>query len=361
MDAGFEVLRAALRRVPHVAGRHPDLPERRLGLASDGQHVPRLQPFDQPSHDGREGLYFAGRRRADGERAARVVGVERDAAPGEEVGEVGPHHAPEDAGAVLGVRHVAAAGGPPRQREGVVDELGLDKVEWAASAAAPMPVDVTRFFAGLGLEIYDVYGMTETSAVVTANGPSGFRLGSVGRAIEGVEVRLGEDNEILVRGPVATPGYFKQEDATKALIDEEGWLHTGDIGQMDEDGFFYIVDRKKEMIITSAGKNIAPSNIENLLKESPLVGHAPRVGRNRRQTVTELEHGRSRVVGSKGCFREPQPRNGRSVTSVRCQSASSLVKCWPASSARASRSTAPNSISASGSLEVNFQAFSSRF
>jgi long-chain acyl-CoA synthetase len=166
--------------------------------------------------------------------------------------------------------------------------LGLDRVEWAASAAAPMPVDVTRFFAGLGMEIYDVYGMTETSAVVTANGPSGFRLGTVGRAIEGVEVRLGEDDEILVRGPVTTPGYFKAEDATRALIDEEGWLHTGDIAQMDEEGFFSIVDRKKEMIITSAGKNIAPSNIENLLKESPLVGHALVFGEGRPYCVAVL-------------------------------------------------------------------------
>ena len=166
--------------------------------------------------------------------------------------------------------------------------LGLDRVEWAASAAAPMPVEVTRFFAGLGLEIYDVYGMTETSAVVTANGPDSFRLGSVGRAIAGVEVRLGEDDEILVRGPVTTPGYFKQEDATRALIDEDGWLHTGDIAKLDEDGFFYIVDRKKEMIITSAGKNIAPSNIENLLKESPLVGHALVFGESRPYCVAVL-------------------------------------------------------------------------
>ena len=166
--------------------------------------------------------------------------------------------------------------------------LGLDRVEWAASAAAPMPVEVTRFFAGLGLEIYDVYGMTETSAVVTANGPDSFRLGSVGRAIAGVEVRLGEDDEILVRGPVTTPGYFKQADATRALIDEDGWLHTGDIAKLDEDGFFYIVDRKKEMIITSAGKNIAPSNIENLLKESPLVGHALVFGESRPYCVAVL-------------------------------------------------------------------------
>jgi long-chain acyl-CoA synthetase len=166
--------------------------------------------------------------------------------------------------------------------------LGLDKVEWAASAAAPMPIEVARFFAGLGLEIYDVYGMTETSAVVTANGPAGFRLGSVGRPITGIEVKLGEDNEILVRGPVNTPGYFKQEEATRALIDEDGWLHTGDIGQRDEDGFFYVVDRKKEMIITSAGKNIAPSNIENLLKESPLVGHALVFGDGRPYCVAVL-------------------------------------------------------------------------
>jgi len=152
--------------------------------------------------------------------------------------------------------------------------LGLDRVEWAASAAAPMPLEVARFFAGLGLEIYDVYGMTETSAVVTANAPTGFRLGTVGRPIPGVEVRLGDDDEILVRGPVTTPGYFRAEEATRALVDEDGWLHTGDIGKVDEDGFFSVVDRKKEMIITSAGKNIAPSNIENLLKESPLVGHA---------------------------------------------------------------------------------------
>ncbi len=166
--------------------------------------------------------------------------------------------------------------------------LGLDRVEWAASAAAPMPLEVARFFAGLGLEIYDVYGMTETSAVVTANGPNGFRLGTVGRAIAGVEVRLGEDHEILVRGPVTTPGYYKQEEATRLLIDEDGWLHTGDIGQVDEDGFFSVVDRKKEMIITSAGKNIAPSNIENLLKESPLVGHALVFGDSRPFCVAVL-------------------------------------------------------------------------
>jgi len=166
--------------------------------------------------------------------------------------------------------------------------LGLDQVTWAGSAAAPMPIDVARFMAGLGLKVFDVYGMTETCGAITANGPGGFKLGTVGRATPGMEVRLGEDNEVLVRGPVVTPGYHLQDQATRALIDEDGWVHTGDIGTLDDDGFFSIVDRKKELIITSAGKNIAPSNIEGYLKESPIVGHAMAIGDGRPYVVAIL-------------------------------------------------------------------------
>jgi long-chain acyl-CoA synthetase len=166
--------------------------------------------------------------------------------------------------------------------------LGLDQVTWAGSAAAPMPLDVAKFMAGLGLKVYDVYGMTETCGAVTANGPGGFKLGTVGRANPGMEVRLAEDGEILVRGPVITPGYHLQEEATRALIDEDGWVHTGDIGTLDDDGFFAVVDRKKELIITSAGKNVAPSNIENFLKESPLIGHAMAIGDARPYVVAIL-------------------------------------------------------------------------
>ena len=166
--------------------------------------------------------------------------------------------------------------------------LGLDQVTWAGSAAAPMPVEVTRFMAGLGLKVFDVYGMTETCGAITANGPDAFRLGTVGRATPGIEVKLAEDGEVLVRGPVITPGYHLQEEATQALIDEDGWVHTGDIGTLDDDGFFSIVDRKKELIITSAGKNIAPSNIENYLKECPIVGHAMAVGDGRPYVVAIL-------------------------------------------------------------------------
>lgn len=166
--------------------------------------------------------------------------------------------------------------------------LGLDKVTWAGSAAAPMPLEVAKFMAGLGIKVFDVYGMTETCGAITANGPDQFRLGSVGRATPGMEVKLGEDGEVLVRGPVTTPGYHRQEEATRGLIDEDGWIHTGDIGTLDDDGFFAIVDRKKELIITSAGKNIAPSNIENYLKESPIVGHAMAIGDGRSYVVAIL-------------------------------------------------------------------------
>ena len=166
--------------------------------------------------------------------------------------------------------------------------LGLDQVQWAASAAAPMPLEVAKFMGGLGVRVYDVYGMTETTGAFTSNGPDAFKLGTVGRPNPGVEVRLAEDGEILCRGPVNTPGYYKQESATRNLVDEDGWIRTGDIGTVDEDGFYSVVDRKKELIITSAGKNIAPSNIENYLKESPIVGHAMALGDDQSYVVAIL-------------------------------------------------------------------------
>ena len=166
--------------------------------------------------------------------------------------------------------------------------LGLDQVQWAASAAAPMPLEVAKFMGGLGVRVYDVYGMTETTGAFTSNGPDAFKLGTVGRPNPGVEVRLAEDGEILCRGPVNTPGYYKQESATRNLVDEDGWIRTGDIGTVDDDGFYSVVDRKKELIITSAGKNIAPSNIENYLKESPIVGHAMALGDDRAYVVAIL-------------------------------------------------------------------------
>jgi long-chain acyl-CoA synthetase len=167
-------------------------------------------------------------------------------------------------------------------------KLGLDRVTWAGCASAPLPIEVARFFAGLGLAIYDIYGMTETSGAATACGPDNFRLGTVGRAVAGVELAIAEDGEVLMRGPITTSGYHKRPDATAALLDDDGWVHSGDIGSVDDDGFLSIVDRKKELIITSAGKNVAPSNIEGLLKESPIIGHALAFGDSRPYVVAVL-------------------------------------------------------------------------
>ncbi|WP_370062583.1 long-chain fatty acid--CoA ligase [Mycobacterium sp. MAA66] len=166
--------------------------------------------------------------------------------------------------------------------------LGLDRAEWTVSAAAPMPPEVANFFAGLGLRMLDVYGMSETTSAVAAGTNADFRLGTVGKALPGVEVVLAEDGEILTRGPVTTPGYYRNPDATAGLVDADGWVHTGDIGSFDAEGYLQVVDRKKEMIITSSGKNIAPSAIENRLKESPLIGHAMVVGDGRSYLVALL-------------------------------------------------------------------------
>jgi long-chain acyl-CoA synthetase len=130
--------------------------------------------------------------------------------------------------------------------------------------------------------------MTETCGAATACGPGMFKLGTVGAALPGVELRIADDGEVLMRGPITTSGYHRRPEATAALIDEQGWLHSGDIGTIDDDGYLAIVDRKKELIITSAGKNIAPSNIESLLKESPVVGHALAFGDDRPYVVAVL-------------------------------------------------------------------------
>jgi long-chain acyl-CoA synthetase len=163
--------------------------------------------------------------------------------------------------------------------------LGLDQAATVASAAAPLPTDTARFFAGLGMIILDVYGMTETTGAFTTNTPTAFKLGTVGRALPGMEVRIAGDGEILARGPLNSPGYLNLPEQTTALIDADGWLHTGDIGSIDADGFVSVVDRKKELIITSGGENISPAAIENLLIAHPLIGQALAFGDNRKFVV----------------------------------------------------------------------------
>ncbi|MGC9496536.1 AMP-dependent synthetase/ligase [Streptomyces sp. WG7] len=152
---------------------------------------------------------------------------------------------------------------------------GLDRVTWAASASAPMPVDVVDFWAGFGIVIMDAWGLTETTGVATTNSPrTGFRIGSVGRPVESVEVRVAADGEIEVRGESVFSGYLQPDGSVRPAVDADGWLATGDIGRTDQDGYLWLTDRKKEMIITSSGKNVSPALVENALKEHPLIGQA---------------------------------------------------------------------------------------
>jgi long-chain acyl-CoA synthetase len=166
--------------------------------------------------------------------------------------------------------------------------LGLGEAASVFSAAAPLPPDVAAFFAGLGLAILDVYGMTETTGAFTANTPAEFKLGTVGRPYAGVEVAIADDGEILARGPLSTPGYLNRPDLTEALLDPDGWLHTGDIGTIDADGFVSVTDRKKELIITAGGENIAPAAVENALLAHPLIGQALAYGDRRPYVIALL-------------------------------------------------------------------------
>jgi long-chain acyl-CoA synthetase len=166
--------------------------------------------------------------------------------------------------------------------------LGLGDAELVMSAAAPLPPEVGTFFAGLGLRIMDVYGMTETTGAFTANNDHAFRLGTVGRPLPGTEMRIAADGEILTRGPLSTPGYLNLPDRTAELLDTDGWLHTGDIGTVDEDGFLSVVDRKEELIITAGGENVSPALVENLLVAHALVGQALAYGDRRPYLVALL-------------------------------------------------------------------------
>jgi long-chain acyl-CoA synthetase len=166
--------------------------------------------------------------------------------------------------------------------------LGIDEAKNVVSAAAPLPPEVGEFFAGLGMKILDVYGMTETTGAFTTNTPDAFRMGTVGRPVPGIEVMIADDGEILTRGPLNTPGYLNLPDQSRALLDDDGWLHTGDIGAIDEDGFVSVIDRKKELIITSGGENISPAAVENVLVANPLVGQALAFGDRRKFVVALL-------------------------------------------------------------------------
>ncbi len=160
-------------------------------------------------------------------------------------------------------------------------KLGLLNVDNAVSGAAPISPEILKFFMNMGVPIYEGYGMTENSAVATGNKPGSVKLGTVGVPQPDVEIKLADDGEILVRHPGVFLGYYKNEEATKETIDKDGWLYTGDVGEYDGE-FLKIIDRKKDIIITSGGKNVSPSEIENNLKTSPYIKEAIVIGDDRK-------------------------------------------------------------------------------
>lgn len=183
-------------------------------------------------------------------------------------------------------RAIERAGGRPnptlRARRALADRAVLHRVrdllggriKLCLTGAAPISVDVLEFFDACGIVIVEGYGMTESCAAATLNTPGHVRFGTVGQALPGAEMRVTPDGEVLLRGPHVFPGYYRNEDETRKTIDEDGWLHTGDLGAIDDDGYLRITGRAKDLIITSSGKNITPSNLEAELRESRWISQA---------------------------------------------------------------------------------------
>jgi long-chain acyl-CoA synthetase len=154
------------------------------------------------------------------------------------------------------------------------------KVEQCVTGAAPIAKEILEFFYACGVPVMEGYGMTETSTSATVNTPEAYRFGSVGKPMQGVEARIAEDGELLLRGPNIFTSYYKNDEATQSTL-VDGWLHTGDLGSIDEDGFVYITGRKKDIIITAGGKNITPANLENGLKQNRWISQAVVIGDRR--------------------------------------------------------------------------------
>ncbi|MGB3564470.1 MAG: long-chain fatty acid--CoA ligase [Thermoanaerobaculia bacterium] len=168
----------------------------------------------------------------------------------------------------------------------IKERLG-SRFQFAMSGGAPLARDLAEFFWGAGIEIFEGYGLSETSPVLCVNGPDAVKLGTVGPAIPGVELKIVDDGEILAKGPNIMKGYWNMTEATAEAIDQEGWFHTGDIGEIDDGGFLKITDRKKEIIVNAYGKNVAPAPIENALKSSRFIGQAVVIG-DRRKILAAL-------------------------------------------------------------------------
>jgi long-chain acyl-CoA synthetase len=221
----------------------------------------------------------------------------------------------------------------------LADRLVFSKVKAAVggrlrffvSGGGPLAPVLNRFFYSIGLTILEGYGLTETSPVTNVNTLEAFRIGTVGKPVPGTEIEIAPDGEILVRGPQVMKGYYNRPDATRDSIDTEGWFSTGDIGELDDEGFLKITDRKKDIIVTAGGKNVAPQPIENRLKTHPLVEQVVMIG-DRRKFVSLLVvpdfaqlEAWARASGISFGSREDLVRNPRVVQHVETEILGSLT------------------------------------
>lgn len=213
---------------------------------------------------------------------------------------------------------------------------GLDRCRFLASGAAPIHPDLVGWFHGIGLPIAEGYGQTEVCLVTTLNPPGRIRIGTAGPPLPGVSVAIADDGEILVRGDNVCRGYFRDERATRELIDDDGWLHSGDVGELDEMGYLKVTGRKKEILITAHGKNIAPLDIETELGLDPLIGHAVVIGDNRRyltalvtldaEALAHWARERGKTTTFEELTRDPELRGAVSATIERVNAKRSRVE-----------------------------------
>ncbi|MCK5033570.1 MAG: long-chain fatty acid--CoA ligase [Calditrichia bacterium] len=177
----------------------------------------------------------------------------------------------------------------------LADKLG-GKIRFMISGGAPLSAEIAEFFGAAGLYILEAYRLTETSPAISANQPEKFRYGTVGLVLPNVEVKIAEDGEILSRGDHVMLGYYNKESETKEVIDEDKWFHTGDIGHLDDDGFLVITDRKKNILVTSGGKNIAPQPIENSLISSQYIEQALVIGDRRNYCTAVVVVAKEQII-----------------------------------------------------------------
>jgi long-subunit acyl-CoA synthetase (AMP-forming) len=197
----------------------------------------------------------------------------------------------------------------------VREKLGFDEARMLAVSAAPIAKETLDFFQSLALPIMEVYGMSECTGPTTMSLPQRYRLGRAGYAIPGTEIRVAEDGEIQMRGPHVFKGYYKNDEATRETLDPEGWIHSGDVGEIDADGFLRVTDRKKELLITSGGKNIAPQHLEGKLKQIAAVSQAVAIGDRRAYVVALVTLDPARVAAEAEKAGSPA---GSSEDAARC-------------------------------------------